>query len=1147
MVRRKASRPVSVLSALALICLLCGVPVVLILSGGIPDPAGIVHVFLHPSGIFHDLSSPASNLTSLHLVMAVAWLGWLWFAVCVLAEVFAEVTHQPTSKIPGSRRMQSVVACLVGVSVGLLLLARTDTSAGTIRLHALQSADAVCLFQDGAGGHGVQDMQGRVTTGVQDTRSQDACSVRDAGGAQDLQNSQSGQDARVRHVPINSTHGGSLRVARGSVIAKLTSGTESQTTRSSGNRNGRKIAKIAVGYVSRTWSGRGGSLRTGDGTFTSPHDPIPEGQNGTVTNNFSNTEIDGDDHKDRFSTGSGSLLHLESGPTAEHVELAVHTQGAPDASLVSEPRIAYPAGDAPSVLSPGDETDLYTVQPGDSLWSIAVREFGSGTRWKEIALLNDGRLEPGGLVFGESKWLLPGWKIALPGRYDLVAGQGSRVHADVTVSATTTPGTAGSVTATIVPEQDRSNVTAPVAQPSREPAAPIVPSLPLGGVGIGTLGAGVLFAVDRRRLVQGRYRGAGREIKLPSGDLLDFERRLRISADADAIGWVRIGISVVASMAFKEHQQFCTPRALRLRPGMLDVAVDHHVEMASSLLEPVELNSATCGISPSRDTPFVGSMKLKWWALERSDSVRKRLVNDPWYGQVRDVDVAVVTLGSDAEGVIMVDLDALVSLSLNIEAGKCISLETALAVELATSPWLRNGRVVTIGLPEIAGLNGRIEEVESLPLLMPHLARRVSQSAKAQGVSSQDMAGRGAEGVRGADRTIVLVAPEEVVRYPESAIALASLAGDGSAGLLAVIGGVVPNAKSVLYRVPGDNLLALTIGDAAIVLQDIATLSGADGMNIKSLLEVAQDTEDCSMLDRDVAIYDNCLAGSAAGSADPEEAGGQCSVASSVNTSSCEVIPCKVEQSDEDAQAAGRTVEVCVLGQVEIHGAERAFARAWAVDLVAYLAMHPRGATSDQWAAALWPDKRLAASSLHSTASAARRALGKSPDGLDYLPRSHGRLALRSTVHSDVHRLVELSKSSYPASWRVGLELVRGRPFEGLRSTDWALLEGIYAYVESKVVDLAVKYAEHCLGAGDAPGAEWAARKGLLVSTYDERLYRILMRSADLAGNPAGVERVMRELVHLVADDLEPYDAVHPETIELYRSLSRHQSLLAMA
>ena len=92
------------------------------------------------------------------------------------------------------------------------------------------------------------------------------------------------------------------------------------------------------------------------------------------------------------------------------------------------------------------------------------------------------------------------------------------------------------------------------------------------------------------------------------------------------------------------------------------------------------------------------------------------------------------------------------------------------------------------------------------------------------------------------------------------------------------------------------------------------------------------------------------------------------------------------------------------------------------------------------------------------------------------------------------------------------------------------------------VVDLASRYAEYCLSRGDPSEAEWSARQGLRVSAYDERLYRILLKAADKAGNPAGVESVMSELVHLVAEDVEPFDAVHPETLDLYRALSRRPS-----
>jgi DNA-binding SARP family transcriptional activator len=235
-------------------------------------------------------------------------------------------------------------------------------------------------------------------------------------------------------------------------------------------------------------------------------------------------------------------------------------------------------------------------------------------------------------------------------------------------------------------------------------------------------------------------------------------------------------------------------------------------------------------------------------------------------------------------------------------------------------------------------------------------------------------------------------------------------------------------------------------------------------------------------------------------------------------------------------------VEVKVLGTVEINGADRDFTRAWAKELVVYLAMHPKGVTNEVWATALWPDRLMAPSSLHSTASVARRALGRSSDGIDHLPRSHGRLALSPTVVTDWDRFVELAESSDVEQWRSALDLVRGRPFEGLRSSDWPILEGIGPAIEAAVVDLSGRLAGSYLAAGDPSGAEWSARRGLVVSPYDERLYRMLLRAADLAGNPAGVEAVMAELVRLVADGVEPFDSVHPSTIDLYRSLTRRKS-----
>lgn len=262
----------------------------------------------------------------------------------------------------------------------------------------------------------------------------------------------------------------------------------------------------------------------------------------------------------------------------------------------------------------------------------------------------------------------------------------------------------------------------------------------------------------------------------------------------------------------------------------------------------------------------------------------------------------------------------------------------------------------------------------------------------------------------------------------------------------------------------------------------------------------------------------------------------------------------------EDENDARREVEVRLLGPAEVRGAAGPFGRAWALELVAYLAMHPRGATSDDWAAALWPDRLMASATLHSIASAARRALGRSRSGVDHLPRRHGRLQLSPTVGTDWQRFRALATGPDPVRWERALSLVRGRPFLGLRDPDWVVLEGVVAEVEEGLVELALRVAERRLGAGDGRRAAWAARRGLLASPYDERLYRVLLRAADLEGNPAGVESAMAELVLLVAGGdggppatgaraprighhLPPAatDLVHPDTAALYRALSRRR------
>jgi DNA-binding SARP family transcriptional activator len=254
----------------------------------------------------------------------------------------------------------------------------------------------------------------------------------------------------------------------------------------------------------------------------------------------------------------------------------------------------------------------------------------------------------------------------------------------------------------------------------------------------------------------------------------------------------------------------------------------------------------------------------------------------------------------------------------------------------------------------------------------------------------------------------------------------------------------------------------------------------------------------------------------------------------------------------DPAAVAGRpSIEVSVLGPVEIQGAARPFQRPAARELVVYLAFHPRGARSDVWGEALWPGRCVAATTIHSTASDARGALGRRADGTLHLPRSGRHLRLAGSVGTDADRFADAAADSDPERWREALGLVRGRLFEGLHLSDWAVLEGTQAELESLVVLTALRGAEHFLRHRRTEDAEWMIRRGLRVGPYDERLYRALLRVAEATGNRLGVRSALAEVLSLAAEvgagpgrgrnSNEPEGAaraLHPRTVALYRELA---------
>jgi hypothetical protein len=224
-----------------------------------------------------------------------------------------------------------------------------------------------------------------------------------------------------------------------------------------------------------------------------------------------------------------------------------------------------------------------------------------------------------------------------------------------------------------------------------------------------------------------------------------------------------------------------------------------------------------------------------------------------------------------------------------------------------------------------------------------------------------------------------------------------------------------------------------------------------------------------------------------------------------------------------------------LLGPVELTGTGR-LRRSQVLNLLTFLAMHPRGVDRHQLLAALWPDQAPSLQTMRNRISESRRLVdGGITDGPIW--------RLTDTVTTDWAQFTALAAGNDDERRRA-LQLVRGRPFTGLDDADWIDLEGIRSEVEAAIVDLALTVADHDLDAGNHPGALEAARAGLAASRYEERLHRAAIRAA-MAQGLHGVAKTLQHEMRVALDlDVEPDDQIQAETITLLQEARDRRSVV---
>ncbi|MFJ2745417.1 LysM peptidoglycan-binding domain-containing protein [Streptomyces sp. NPDC087440] len=112
----------------------------------------------------------------------------------------------------------------------------------------------------------------------------------------------------------------------------------------------------------------------------------------------------------------GILLLLPAGTALASPAQATTTVSAPHNATTPAPStLKNPSAEASSPA--GQEAPTYTVRdvrPAESLWSIAEDHLGDGSRYTEIADLNEGRTMSDGRIFRTDAPIQPGWTLRMP-------------------------------------------------------------------------------------------------------------------------------------------------------------------------------------------------------------------------------------------------------------------------------------------------------------------------------------------------------------------------------------------------------------------------------------------------------------------------------------------------------------------------------------------------------------------------------------------------------------------------------------------------------------------------------------------------------------------------------------------------------------
>ena len=723
-----------------------------------------------------------------------------------------------------------------------------------------------------------------------------------------------------------------------------------------------------------------------------------------------------------------------------------------------------------------------TVVLHDTLWGLAESHLNNPLRWREIYEVNRGALQPDGRRLEDPDLIIPGWTLQLPA--DAVGLNPPPIAPAIALPSppvAPTPPPAPTSNTVAVPPTMTPNTSTPTHHASEPHAGRALSDSPNESTRIAVsaiAAAGLVGLLTTLRLARRRRRRRAAP-PAPSTQRVETDLRRAAVEDVDLLNLALRAFGRALRLSDSRDARFLVVRMLA---GRIEILLD------------TPLAQDPDGFAPTDDR--------RGW-ITAPDLIPERL-RDLGDGELAPAP-CLVSLGALDGETLLVDLETAGLLTLHGNEQDVASIVRHLAVELATSVIADHVQVLVVGgrvLGEIGDEHPRLRHLELDEAIaeLEAIARANERELEAAGDPTDSTDRVSSEGDNlGCPTVLVSFEPVDAPsrRRIEDAVA------DGSQRIAAV----VPSSDAATWHVDARDAV-LWLAPLGLVLEPFA-LDGETADEIDSLI-AAPDEGD---------IDDLPLARPGP----PTDS----------------VAPFVEPPFD---------LEVRILGPVEVTGAAQSFSRQRHLEITVYLAMHPDGVSDERLKTALWPDRAPSTATFNSTISTTRSRLGHDATGqpnFSHYATANRRYQLGERTTSDYARFTarvgharQAETEDAIADLRGALDLVRGQPFAEVHGFEWAWSEGFVANLEIAVAGAAHDLAQRYLELGDPDGAIWAAMRGLIAAPADEILYRDRMLACDLAGNPAGVETVMRELQHAV-EAVEPWDGIHPETVALYQRL-RH-------